>query len=305
MELVNTARRFITQWLPHHEPPKWLIEFTNQWLPQLVVLLLVILVAQRAAHLTWRLIPLPQTQPVIVTESPAYESSVNQQQTPEQLAKKVADLHLFGIAGAKQSPAKPLSDNKAPETQLQLTLHGVSAEEDPAAGAAIIGKAGSTQTYYRVGAEIMAGVKLQAVYHDRVVLARGGQSEVLNFPKTIKTLGGVDRARSTAARSEANPLKDFREQFRKEPLKIFQYVRFVPVRSGKALKGYRVLPQKNRKLYNQLGLRPSDLITAVNGISLNDDKEAAKLIEQLQEVDQINLDILRRGQPESVTISLN
>ena len=88
-------------------------------------------------------------------------------------------------------------------------------------------------------------------------------------------------------------------------MKIFQYVRFVPVRSGKNLKGYRVLPQKDRELYNQLGLRPSDLITGVNGISLNDEKEAMKLIEQLKEVDQISLEILRKGEPQSLNISLN
>ncbi len=104
---------------------------------------------------------------------------------------------------------------------------------------------------------------------------------------------------------DSNSLKSYRDQFREEPLKIFQYVRFVPVRSGENLKGYRVLPQKNRDLYNQLGLRPSDLITAVNGVSLSDDKEAMKLIDQLKDVDQVNLEILRRGQPQSLSISLN
>jgi general secretion pathway protein C len=77
------------------------------------------------------------------------------------------------------------------------------------------------------------------------------------------------------------------------------------VRSGKALKGYRVLPQKNRELYNQLGLRPSDLITGVNGISLSDENEARKLLDQLKEVDRISLDILRRGRPESISLRLN
>jgi general secretion pathway protein C len=79
----------------------------------------------------------------------------------------------------------------------------------------------------------------------------------------------------------------------------------VPVRSGANLKGYRVLPQKNRQLYNQLGLRPSDLITGVNGVSLNNEKEAMKLIDQLKEVDQLSLEILRKGQPQTVSISLN
>jgi general secretion pathway protein C len=151
----------------------------------------------------------------------------------------------------------------------------------------------------------MAGVKLQAVYQDRVVLSRAGRSEVLKFPKTVKPLSNLQGSPISTTNTAAGSLRDFRDQFRNEPLKIFQYVRFVPVRSGANLKGYRVLPQKNRQLYNQLGLRPSDLITGVNGVSLNNEKEAMKLIDQLKEVDQLSLEILRKGQPQTVSISLN
>jgi type II secretory pathway component PulC len=54
-----------------------------------------------------------------------------------------------------------------------------------------------------------------------------------------------------------------------------------------------------------LGLRPSDLITGVNGVSLSDESEASKLLDQLKDVDQIRLDVLRKGQPQSVNLSLN
>jgi general secretion pathway protein C len=279
--------------------------FYNRWLPQLVVLLLVVLVGQQAAHLTWRLIPLPPIQQNAVSNVTVLEPSLDQEHSPTDLAKGVAELHLFGIAGLNKPAVMQAIDNKAPETNLKLSLHGVFAEGDPATGAAIIGKAGATQQYYQVGAEIMAGVKLQAVYQDRVVLSRDGRSEVLKFPKIVKPLAKMSGPRISDSSQKTNSLKDFRDQFRDEPLKIFQYVRFVPVRAGQTLKGYRVLPQKDRELYNQLGLRPSDLITGVNGISLNDEKEAMKLIDQLKEAEQISLQILRRGQPQSVSISLN
>jgi general secretion pathway protein C len=305
MDLVNDARRVLSHWSSQFEPPKWLNGFYNRWLPQLVVLLLVVLVGQQAAHLTWRLIPLPPIQQNAVSNVTVLEPSLDQEHSPTDLAKGVAELHLFGIAGLNKPAVMQAIDNKAPETNLKLSLHGVFAEGDPATGAAIIGKAGATQQYYQVGAEIMAGVKLQAVYQDRVVLSRDGRSEVLKFPKIVKPLAKMSGPRISDSSQKTNSLKDFRDQFRDEPLKIFQYVRFVPVRAGQTLKGYRVLPQKDRELYNQLGLRPSDLITGVNGISLNDEKEAMKLIDQLKEAEQISLQILRRGQPQSVSISLN
>jgi general secretion pathway protein C len=234
------------------------------------------------------------------------EQAIEVEQSAIEIAKGIAELHLFGIAGAENKPVQQSVDTKAPETNLKLTLHGVFAEDDPETGAAIIGKAGSTQNYYQVGAEIMAGVKLQAVYQDRVVLSRSGKSEVLKFPKTVKPLTtNLQGPRTAQPDNQTSSLKEFRDQFRDEPLKIFQYVRFVPVRSGTNLKGYRVLPQKNRELYNQLGLRPSDLITGVNGVSLSDEKEAMKLIDQLKEVDQLSLELLRKGQPQTVSISLN
>lgn len=305
MDLVNDIRRLLTQWLPQVEPPKWLSGFYNQWLPQLVVLLLVILIGQQAAHLTWRLVPLPPAQQIVLPLAAGTAASIESEQSPSEIAKGIAELHLFGIAGAERSPSRQIVDQKAPETSLQLTLHGVFAEDDPQAGAAIIGKSGATQDYYQVGAEIMAGVKLQAVFQDRVVLSRGGQSEVLRFPRTVKPLGDLSSAKRSESTTQANSLREYRDQFRDEPLKIFQYVRFVPVRSGQALKGYRVLPQKDREFYNQLGLRPSDLITGVNGISLNDEKEAINLLDQLKQVDQISLEVLRKGQPQSISISLN
>ena len=305
MDLVTTTQRYLNLWSGRYDPPKWLTGFVNQWLPQLVVLLLVILLGQQAAHLTWRLVPLPPAQQNLSQPVSDFERPLNAESTAGNIANEIANLHLFGQAGVATDKAERAVDSKAPETNLNLTLHGVFAEDQPEAGAAIIGKAGSTQDYYRVGSEIMGGVKLQGVFQDKVVLSRSGRSEVLKFPKEIKLLGSVSEPRVEAAQGRENSLKAFRDQFKDEPLKIFQYVRFVPVRSGESLKGYRVLPQKNRELYNQLGLRPSDLVTGVNGVILNDDKEAMKLIEQLKDASQLNLEILRRGEPQSVSISLN
>jgi general secretion pathway protein C len=100
-------------------------------------------------------------------------------------------------------------------------------------------------------------------------------------------------------------LSEYREIFQNEPLKVFEHVRFVPVRSREGLKGYRVLPQKNRELYNKLGIRPSDLVTGVNGVNLTNDQEAMKLMGMLKEATTIQVDIVRNGQPQSLTFNLN
>ena len=291
--------------------PKWVEPLLSRYLPTAAIVLLVVLIGSQAAELTWRLIPTPEgantaPQPV------ASASLTGADRDSESLhLAAAANLHLFGVAGATKSVARV--EMKAPETRLNLTLHGVFVDEDPQKGAAIIGTSGATQKYYHVGAEIMNGVKLQGVFNDRVVLLRNGQSEVLRFPKpasggsnVISPLpGNATGSSSVSNNAAATSLSDYREEFQKQPLKIFEHVRFVPVRSRDGLKGYRVLPQKNRDLYNRLGIRPSDLVTSVNGITLTNDQEAMKLIDTLKDASSIQVDIVRNGQPQSLTFSLN
>jgi general secretion pathway protein C len=310
MDMVASLQQAVNSWVLQNESLKGLSLFLTKRLPQLVTLLLVILVSQQAAHLTWQLAPNQPVQKTLPETKSVADSGSSVKQTPGLNVDKIAGLHLFGQAGVSNVPRQKL-DTKAPETRLNLTLHGVFVEQDtgpePGAGAAIIGRSGSKQEYYKVGNKVMDGVKLQAVFNDRVVLLRNGQSEVLKFPKTIKSTGAssILPPVSSAATKRGISLNSYREQFKNEPLKVFEHVRFVPVRSGKTLKGYRILPQKNRKLYNQLGIRPSDLVTAVNGVSLSNDSEAIKLLEQLKDADQINLEIIRRGKPQSLSLNLN
>ncbi|MDJ0807441.1 MAG: type II secretion system protein GspC [Gammaproteobacteria bacterium] len=307
MNLVTSLQRTYNDWLIQKELPKWLSGFLSNRLPQFLTLVLIVLIAQRVAELTWRLIPDPPAPQLPVQQQIPQAKTLGENPLTDKTAERIASLHLFGRAGEVKPVIKEEVNKKAPETTLRLTLHGVFVEQQPEAGAAIIGKAGAKQNYYRVGSSVMNGVKLQAVFNDRVVLLRNGRSEVLKFPKTVKP-GPVPESLKTtrsAQASKAESLSSYRDIFRNEPLKIFEHVRFVPVRSGKTVKGYRVLPQRNRKLYNQLGIRPSDLVTSVNGVPLQNDKEALQLIDKLKDANQINLEIVRRGQTESLTISLD
>ncbi|MCU7842967.1 MAG: type II secretion system protein GspC [Candidatus Thiodiazotropha sp. (ex Monitilora ramsayi)] len=309
MNIATQAQSFISGLRDRHST-KWLESFLRHRLPTLVVLLLVVVIGAKLAELTWRLMPTPESGNVNVQQKVFKPlPSGNRQDDKVQLAQ-TASLHLFGVAGAVK-PAKKI-ELKAPETRLNLTLHGVFVEDKPEQGAAIIGTSGNKQKYYKVGANVMNGVKLQGVFDDRVVLLRNGQSEVLRFPKVsnrsanVAPVRSASSGRSTGSKTvRAASLREYREVFQKEPLKIFEHVRFVPVRSRDGLKGYRVLPQRNRELYNKLGIRPSDLVTAVNGVTLTNDKEAMKLIQMLKDATSVQVDIVRNGQPQSLNFSLN
>lgn len=309
MNIATQTQSLLQGLLTEKAVPKWLETLISRHLPKVVVVILTLLIASQAADLTWRIVPLPASatrapQPIVRTPS-----SSQDRQTDSAGLQTAAGLHLFGKAGVTQKVTQ--IEQKAPETRLNLTLHGVFVDEEPEQGAAIIGTSGATQKYYKVGATVMGGVTLRGVFNDRVVISRNGQSEVLRFPKvpTVGSLtGSRGRSSSSGRPTVATPnssLSSYREVFRSQPLKIFEHVRFVPVRSREGLKGYRVLPQKNRALYNKLGIRPSDLVTAVNGVGLSNDQEAMNLIQTLKNARTIQVDIVRNGQPQSLTFNLN
>lgn len=315
MNIAAQTQSLLHGFIADKDLMKWLETLNSKHLPKVVMVVLTLMIASQSADLTWRLVPQPASKAMVprpVARAP--QASAN---SPDKRGglETVADLHLLGKAGAVKTAKK--IDQTAPITNLNLTLHGVYVDDDPELGAAIIGTSGSTQKYYKAGATVMSGVTLQGVFEDRVVLLRNGQPEVLRFPKvpsvssTPSSSSRSGRSATTrqssnrAATSSPTTLSGYREVFQNEPLKIFEHVRFVPVRSREGLKGYRVLPQKNRELYNKLGIRPSDLVTAVNGVGLSNDQEAMRLIETLKDASTIQVDIVRNGQPQSLTFNLN
>lgn len=302
MDFTGTAQRAMGIW-GESGRPGWLDQLVSRILPRVALLVLVVLVTYVLAQITWQMIPVPAEQ-YIVRSGEVLTGTKQPGRSIKDQSDHLSALHVFGRPGTVKRSA-PKVVERAPETSLNLTLHGVFADPKPELGAAIIGKAGSEQKYYKVGKKIMGGVTLQAVHKDRVVLLRNGQSEVLRFPRASKPVVTSSRSKSASRASSSSSLSTYKEMFKREPLKIFQHLRFVPVRTGKQLKGYRILPQKNRDLYNRLGVRPSDLVTSVNGVPLNDDKQAMGLIKDLQTADNIELVVLRQGQQTTLSLDLN
>jgi len=284
--------------------PAAIKSFLLNGLPVLVSLLLILLIAYQLAGLTWKM---------LAGEESVVEEQVGNKGMPLGLdtegssievgaiAQKVASLHLFGEASVV--PKVEPTPAKARITRLDLKLYGVFVDDEPEKGAAIIGKSGGEQKYYNVGEQIDRGVKLSEVHPGHVVLSRNGRRELLKFPET----SGKSFTEAPAAQIPANAsLGAYREQLKKHPEKLLEQVNFVPVRDGEGnLKGYRLLPKGDRELYNRLGVRPSDLIIAVNGIALDNDQQALKVINELSSAKQINLGIIRQGQEETLAIDMN
>mgnify|MGYP000069397677 CR=1 FL=1 len=111
---------------------------------------------------------------------------------------------------------------------------------------------------------------------------------------------------SQSPQSEDGPasLADIRTELLADPSKVADYIRVQPVNTGNGLAGYRIYPGKDRTVFTSAGLRPGDVVTAVNGQSLNDPSRSLQLLTDLSQNNQINLTIDRGGQPQSFSINL-
>lgn len=262
--------------------------------PQIFLYILVVMLSIQLAETGWKVVD-TFFQPVSIGKSipvvPQTRPSAQQKQMNYQA---LANIKLFGARDSKAVIEKaPLS---APETRLNLILFGIFAGDDLKEGSAIIGSKAGKQKFFNVGDKVDTGVWLAEVRKDHVLLKRGVSFEVLKFPKPKST--GVTIKRAVKPAPQVN-LSGNKQAF-------MDNVRIVPVFAGKGkgLKGYRIMPKKNRALYNKLGLRPSDIVTSINGISLSNEREAMKVVSELVKSDQVEVEVERGGQVENLTLNL-
>lgn len=214
--------------------------------------------------------------------------------------RAIVDAHLFGRAVIADTEARP--------TTMPLVLAGVLALQDPDQGMAILGPTPTQGKLYSVGAAVPGGARLHAVYPDRVVLDRGGTLESLVLPR--KSAGSTPPpSPMAAAQPPATPPPVQRIQAiaqRRNAGILGGLIRAQAVFQQGRLQGYRIFPgtRADPEVFSQLGLRPGDMITAVNGTVLDDANRANEILETLSSASSARLGLIRNGAQVDVSVDL-
>jgi general secretion pathway protein C len=209
---------------------------------------------------------------------------------------RIAAARLFG-----ESPGAP-GDGAVPPSSLALVLAGVFAREDPAAGRAIIGETAATGRLYGVGATLPGGARLTEVHPDRVILERGGQREALSLPRSTMpaqpATGGATNGPALApAASSSLPGASIAE----DPAR---FIRWQAILRDGQVAGVRVYPGEQAALFTRSGLRPGDLVVAVNDSPLTDQATAAQFLRMLAGAPSSVVTVERDGRMEKLSIDL-
>jgi general secretion pathway protein C len=265
--------------------------------PNFVSLLLAALIAVEVARIAVALVsgPVKSPRPVIAGNMqvhPTVRTGVN--------AQAVAAAHLFGRAVADPTTQDP---NNAPLSSANLVLAGTIATQNPKRGIAIINDSGPSKVY-AVG-ENVNGAVLYSVYLDHVILDRGGTLETLLLPRLLAgSARGPMRAGPVARTSEA--VDNVRRMVQQDPGLLDQVMRTVPSYDNAAgkLRGFRAYPGRNRNIFNKLGLKPGDLVTAINGQPLDDPQHSQEVFNTIQSSNTVTVSVERGGQKQDITLNV-
>ncbi|MDH5765878.1 MAG: type II secretion system protein GspC [Gammaproteobacteria bacterium] len=270
------------------------IKSINKYLPGIINILLIIACSYSMAQITWLLIPAENEK--ITTPVKQQGQSGTQQALIEQKIQAIADTHLFGIY--QQKSVTPVKQT-APETKLNLVLKGILSTEPMDHASAIIAKGkNGKEDIYGIGDRISSTV-ITEIHADHVILERSGRFETLRLPKEFSDNTIIQTHQDNHQNStDSNPgavLGNIRNKIMKNPTSFGEYAIPVPYNENGKLKGYRLQPQGNRALFDQVGLHPNDIVIRINNVDLNEPAKGLKALRELQKAKQVNITVLRDG----------
>jgi general secretion pathway protein C len=280
---------------------------SNEWLsrlqgngPRLVSLALAALIAVELARIAISLLGAGTVR----SPQPVPSRAMPRTQRPALDVQSIVSAHLFGVATVDPTTQDPAN---APQSTANLLLAGTIATQDPKRGVAIISDGGPSKVYL-VGDNV-GGASLHSVYLDHVILDRGGALETLLLPRLLgpgmhappvmHRPGGAD-ARTVAA------VDNIRRLVQQDPGILDQVMRTVPSYDNAAgkLRGFRAYPGRNRQIFMRLGLKPGDLVTAINGTTLDDPQRSQEVFNTIQTSDHVTVTVERGGVKQEISLNI-
>lgn len=218
----------------------------------------------------------------------AYDADLNR------LARTTLFSDPRTIAVADAAPTQ------APETRLALVLRGVRRGASPDTGGAIIQTPDNRQRFFRVGSEILDGVTLDGVLVDHVRISRRGIAEVLYLRPEAAAAAREAGAQAPAPAQVATMSGPSRRGQLEDVGGLFQVrARY----SGETLTGYRI-ESGNAAMLSVLGLRETDVITAIEGRPVAAIGDLQALMARDDDDTTIRFSISRGGLPLTISRTL-
>lgn len=277
----------------------------------LIVVVALIWLCRSLATLFWVVFPVPDAPVPKKVATPVASSSVSSASVGQTIdIAKLQSKNIFGDSSGvvlDASPKIPDVSDTAAKTKLKLELSGILMSSDPSKSSATIAN-GNNQDIYQIGDVVPGGnnVKLAKVLPDKVILNNSGKFESL-WLYTEADFKSSSRASSSSQASTPKSAGVVKSKVAasRVPKSISEVVRMSVYREEGQMKGYRIRPGRDRELFESLGLKANDIVTSVNGATVDDPQQIRQTYQSLKTATEANLEILRDGETVSINISLD
>lgn len=265
------------------------------------------------ADIFWMMFPVPATKAgSAATEIVVPVTSGNQ--SPQVDVSTMQSWNLFGSRSVQdtsslqeQVDTSAASFDEAALTSLQLVLLGALQSDIPEESYAII-RIGEKSELIKVGENIPVGdgISLAKVLVDRVIINNRGRMESLllyaegeSRPVQVPQVSGGKKVLDQRNNPELTMMADnYRNQLMTNPMSLTDVIKISIAKDGEGkIMGYRVRPGRDRAQFAKFGLQTGDIVTAINGISLDDPAKAMELYGQLREAKEASF-VVKRGNEE-------
>ena len=147
------------------------------------------------------------------------------------------------------------------------------------------------------------------MYPDRIVIARNGTLATVRMPRQAAAIAGpaYPMPGATPAGSPTyRALNQLRQIVQRNPSLLNTVLRAVPSYDSRVgrLRGFRIYPGSDARAFASLGLRPGDLVTAIDGTPLDDPQRGQMIFDTLQTSPQALVTVDRGGQTLSLTLNI-
>jgi len=230
--------------------------------------------------------PMEEAQPKVLTD---YEPVAGRN------LFKVSDMAISGSNSA-------LSLDELERTELQLTLWGTIAGAGDMAWAIIEDKATRSQGLYKVG-DTVQNATLTHVFRNKVVLNLNGKDQVLETMEGDGTGSGGAAGPMGPGETGAGKItvdKSTINESLKDVNSLMKDVRIRPHFSNGQSDGLIVSGIRGDSTFKKLGLRNGDIIMGVDGGKIESVDDAMKLYSGLKNMQNMKIEIKRRGQVQTL-----
>lgn len=207
--------------------------------------------------------------------------------------------------------------DKLKETDLKLKLWGTVTGQDKRAYAVIEDTKAREQNLYRTGDSIQKAV-VKLILREKVVLRVGDRDEILAMEEIRARKGGRPSKRSPRSSSGPGspklPVSSYPRKIRLKGTQIekamenlgqlMEQANLRPHIVDGQPAGISITGIKPNAIFRKMRLRNGDVITGLNGGSIESVEDAVKVVEQLSSGSNIQLQIKRRGREQTLDYTI-